>query len=468
MPLHDSIKLKTPCEMINVKPINPLISKCQIKVCYVSDKPNRNRSIITKEVARDMANSLPGSPIVGFFNEHEGDYEEHNRSFEISQGEFKIKDTTRPYGFVDLGAKVWFQKFQENGEEREYLMTEGYLWTGQYPECERIIKHGNNQSMELDEKTIKAHWSKDDNGKPQFFIINEAIISKLCILGENYEPCFEGAQITKVQFSLGDEFKEKLFSMMDELKELLNEGGVSMDNEIITSEEVVEEVAAPAAEEPVVEEGNTEFASKKDEEDKEDSEEKKCPKCGKPVSECECEDEDDEEEKKNKFAKDEEDKDDDEEEKCPECGKAKEECTCEDKKEDKKDKYNLNEIPEYMELVENYNTLQSQYSALETEVTSLREFKVAAERKDKEAMIAGFYMLSDEDKKDVIDNIDTYSLDDIEAKLSIICVRNKVSFDLDDDNKDKEEVVTYSVNADMSDDNVPAFIKAMRDVAKNM
>ena len=469
MPLHDSIKLKTPCEMINVKPINPLISKCQIKVCYVSDKPNRNRSIITKEVARDMANSLPGSPIVGFFNEHEGDYEEHNRSFEISQGEFKIKDTTRPYGFVDLGAKVWFQKFQENGEEREYLMTEGYLWTGQYPECERIIKHGNNQSMELDEKTIKAHWSKDDNGKPQFFIINEAIISKLCILGENYEPCFEGAQITKVQFSLGDEFKEKLFSMMDELKELLNEGGVSMDNEIITSEEVVEEVAAPAAEEPVVEEGNTEFASKKDEEeDKKDSEEKKCPKCGKPVSECECEDEDDEEDKKNKFAKDEEDKDDDKEEKCPECGKAKEECTCKDKKEDKKDKYNLNEIPEYMELVENYNTLQSQYSALETEVTSLREFKVAAERKDKEAMIAGFYMLSDEDKKDVIDNIDTYSLDDIEAKLSIICVRNKVSFDLDDDNKDKEEVVTYSVNADMNDDNVPAFIKAMRDVAKNM
>ena len=469
MPLHDSIKLNTPCEMINVKPINPLISKCQIKVCYVSDKPNRNRSIITKEVARDMANSLPGSPIVGFFNEHEGDYEEHNRSFEISQGEFKIKDTTRPYGFVDLGAKVWFQKFQENGEEREYLMTEGYLWTGQYPECERIIKHGNNQSMELDEKTIKAHWSKDDNGKPQFFIINEAIISKLCILGENYEPCFEGAQITKVQFSLGDEFKEKLFSMMNELKELLNEGGVSMDNEIITSEEVVEEVAAPAAEEPVVEEGNTEFASKKDEEeDKKDSEEKKCPKCGKPVSECECEDEDDEEEKKNKFAKDEEDKDDDEEEKCPECGKAKEECTCKDKKEDKKDKYNLNEIPEYMELVENYNTLQSQYSALETEVTSLREFKVAAERKDKEAMIAGFYMLSDEDKKDVIDNIDTYSLDDIEAKLSIICVRNKVSFDLDDDNKDKEEVVTYSVNADMNDDNVPAFIKAMRDVAKNM
>ena len=166
MPLHSSIKMNYPCEMINISPVNPLISKCQIKVCYVSDKPNRNGSVITKETARDMANSLPGSPIVGYFNENNGDFEEHNRSIEISQGEFKIKDTTKPYGFVDLGAKCWFQKFQEGNVEREYLMTEGYLWTGQYPECERVLTHGNNQSMELDEKNINAHWAKDENGDP--------------------------------------------------------------------------------------------------------------------------------------------------------------------------------------------------------------------------------------------------------------------------------------------------------------
>lgn len=455
MPLHSSIKMNYPCEMINISPINPLISKCQIKVCYVSDKPNRNGSVITKEVARDMANSLPGSPIVGYFNENNGDFEEHNRSIEISQGEFKIKDTTKPYGFVDLGAKCWFQKFQEGNVEREYLMTEGYLWTGQYPECERVLTHGNNQSMELDEKNINAHWAKDENGEPQFFIINEAIISKLCILGEDYEPCFEGAQITKVQFSFDDGFKEKLFSMMNELKELLNEGGVSMDKDLLTSEDVIEE------------DQDSNFAVKTDEEKKDDKkdndEEEKCPKCGKPKSECECDDED-----KKKFAAN-DPKDKEDEDKCPECGKPKDECTCKKDKEDKKEKYNLNEIPEYVELSENYNTLQSQYSALETEVTELREFKAAAERKDKEAMIAGFYMLSDEDKKDVLDNIDTYSLEDIEAKLSIICVRNKVSFDLDNDKEEKKEVVTYSMNDQLNDDsNVPAFVKAMRNVAKDM
>ena len=231
-----------------------------------------------------------------------------------------------------------------------------------------------------------------------------------------------------------------------------------MDKELLTSEDVIEENQ------------DSNFAVKTHEEKpddkKADDKEEKCPKCGKPKSECECDDED-----KKKFAvnnpEDKEDKKD--EDKCPECGKPKSECTCKKDKEDKKEKYNLNEIPEYVELFENYNTLQSQYSALETEVTELREFKVAAERKDKEAMIAGFYMLSDEDKKDVLDNIDTYSLEDIEAKLSIICVRNKVSFDLDDNKEEKKEVVTYSMNDQLNDDsNVPAFVKAMRNVAKDM
>ena len=55
---HTSVKLNTPCEFINITPMNPLISKCQIKVCYVGDEPNRNKSIITKDVAREMANRL--------------------------------------------------------------------------------------------------------------------------------------------------------------------------------------------------------------------------------------------------------------------------------------------------------------------------------------------------------------------------------------------------------------------------
>ncbi len=506
--MHTSIKLDTPIEFINITPLNPLISKCQIKVCYVSDKPNRNRSIITKEVAKQMANSLPGCPIVGFYNEEKGDFEEHNRIIDISNGKFEIKDTTRPYGFVDLNAKVWFQKFLDDGmNEREYMMTEGWLWTGQYPECQRILTNGNNQSMELDEKTIDAHWSKDNNGDPKFFIINEAIISKLCTLGVNNEPCFEGSSITApiIQFAFEDGFKEQLFSMMNELKDYLNKEekkvftryaveigdalwtalyshvaetygieSVCEDGEqkfaVLTAddkyyrldfsinEENVVEFAAEAvelegyepAEEPQFDAtAVAEYKAKKDEEKNppkkdDDNDDEKCPKCGKPKSECECDDEDDDDE-------------DDE------------------KKKGKKEKYNLEEIQEYVELSEKYSALETNYanaqtriSELEEELAELTTFKKSIEKKEKQEMIDGFYMLSDEDKADVIANIDTYSLADIEAKLSIICVRNKVSFNLDEDKDEKKNPTTFSLNNGMDDESVPAWIKAIRSVASEM
>lgn len=67
--MHLSIPKDALCEFINIEPIqNTLYSKCQIKVCYVDDAPNRNGTVITKDTARKMANSLPGCPIVGFYN----------------------------------------------------------------------------------------------------------------------------------------------------------------------------------------------------------------------------------------------------------------------------------------------------------------------------------------------------------------------------------------------------------------
>lgn len=471
--MHTSIRLDIPIEFINVTPMNPLISKCQIKVCYVGDAPNRNKSIITKEVAREMANSLPGSPIVGYYSKEDKDFEEHNRVIELSNGKFELKDTTRPYGFVDLNARAWFQKFLDDGVEHEYLMTEGYLWTGQYPETRRIIEKGNNQSMELDEESLKGNWTKNTNGEGKFFIINEAIISKLCILGEDWEPCFEGATITK--FSFGDSFKEQLLKMMEQIKELLEkEGGqpvVIEDNVVVEDTTVVEEVVVeePVAviEEPVVEEPEVEEVVVEEpviEPEVKEPEVIEEPVIEEPAAIEEPAPAEEDEAGNVQFAK---------EEVCAKCGKEKSECKCEE--EDKKEKYNLDEIQEYMDLKAEYSALESNYNSLSTELETLKteyaklvDFKNTIDREKKEAMIDSFYMLSDEDKKDVLDNIDTYSLDDIEAKLSIICVRNKVSFDLEED-KVKDASTSYSYNVDFENvGNVPAWIKSVKSVAKEM
>ena len=256
--MHISIPVDNTIELLNFTPFNPLISKCQIKVCYVGEDPNRNHSVITKDVAKEMAKTLPGSPIVGFFNKEQGDFEEHNRVIDVSNGKFDVIDTTRPYGFVDFSAKVWFQKFLDDGVEHEYLMTEGYIWTDIYPESKRIVDKGNNQSMELHNKLTKGKWTKDENGRVKFFIINEAVIQKLCILGENVEPCFEGAGIA-AQFSFDDEFKNNLYSMMNELKQALQEGGETQMTEEIKNPEVEQE-EVPATE-------DTEFKKKPEEEE---------------------------------------------------------------------------------------------------------------------------------------------------------------------------------------------------------
>lgn len=462
--MHISVPVDATVELLNFTPVNPLISKCQIKVCYVGEDPNRNHSVITKEVATDMAKSLPGCPIVGFYNEATGDFEEHNRQIDISNGQFNIVDTTKPYGFVDLGAKVWFQKFLDDGVEHEYLMTEGYIWDDVYPEAKRIVEKGNNQSMELHNKLTKGTWTTDDNGMPKFFIINEAIIQKLCILGENVEPCFEGAGIAS-QFSIDGEFKEQLFSMIKELQIALQEGGNTQMNE---------DMKNPIAEEEQNLVDDTEFKKKSDEEEKEEKKNPPVPQekdkgdsedNEKSDKSEEDEDEDADKKKKGKrYAKsdDEEDEDDDEE-KCPKCGKPASKCSC--------NKYNLEEIPEYVELAKNYAALEVKCASLEKEIAPLREFKASADRKEKQAMIDGFYMLSESDKADVVANIDTYSLDDIEAKLSIICVRNKVNFSLDSDKQDSEnkDPMVYSLgDTDNGNDNAPAWIKAVRETAKTM
>lgn len=159
----------------------------------------------------------------------------------------------------------------------------------------------------------------------------------------------------------------------------------------------------------------------------------------------------------------------------PEEGSDDDEDDEDDKKKKKKGQFSLEDCKEYQELLSkfnklegDYNQLKADYDTLTSEMEPLKQFKLETERKDKEAMINRFYMLSDDDKADVIKNIDTYSLDDIEAKLSVICVRNKVSFDLEDDKHKDGPSMTFNFDDPSKDATIPAWVKAAMEVAKDM
>ena len=469
-------------EFINLQPmdINPLMSKCDIKVLYIGQ--NRNRSSITKQVATEMSKTLRGCPIVGYYIEKKEDFGDHGDQVIIDGEGIKFNKLTKPYGFVAPDARVWFQFFEDQDEfgntcVREYLMTEGYLWTGQFEECQRVLENSNPQSMELDEKTLKGYWSTDNNKGVDFFIINDAVFSKLCILGDDVEPCFEGANVSapnlSSQFSKDDEFTKSLFTMMSELKFALNnsEGGKPMHNEIqneldnnvaSTSFENQDNVEAPVTQfdesgEAGTENSSDSQASAEDgaqEASTEEGEAVVLTASEPPVNDEEKALEDDVKKKPEEFAKEK-----DKEEKS-ETEKSEDNTEDEDKKdfackedEDKKDKFSLEQQLE---------ELQTQFAALQAENAELLAFKQKVEEKEKDELIASFYMLSDEDKKDVIDNKANYSLKEIKAELSMICVDKKVNFNLENAASVEEAPVTFNLNSHQAD-TLPAWLKAVED-----
>ena len=305
--------------------------------------------------------------------------------------------------------------------------------------------------MELDEETLKGHWSMDNNSNMEFFIIDDAIFSKLCILGEDVEPCFEGARVTAPDVSttftkVDDNFKKTLFTMMQDLKFAL-EGGKNMENEEEVMETPEVETEAVVEEEVKTEEATEEVEKTEEVTESETTEvEKEAPEAEEtaeveenPVNEAVNDVESDVEE--NAEAAEEESTEVEAEIEQP----AAEEFSLED-----------------------YKKLQASYADLENKYAELVEFKETVELEKKHALIDSFYMLTDEDKKDVVENIKTYSLDEIESKLSVICVRKKVNFDSEDSEKndkniEEENSPETTFNLPQEDEAVPAWISACID-----
>jgi len=459
--MHQSIATISSPEFINLQPldINPLMSKCEIKVLYVGE--NRNHSYITEEVAKDMAKTLRGAPIVGYYKEEKEDFADHGEQVILDDEGIKFNCLTKPYGFVAPDARVWFQDFEDTDDfgnkiTRKYLMTTGYLWTGQYEEAKRVIEKGNNQSMELDESSLEGHWSTNVNTGMDFFIISDAIFSKLCILGEDVEPCFEGASVTAPQVSnsfskVDDNFKHTLYTMMQDLKYAL-EGGKNMELEENTVETVEEEVINTEEETVAAEETESSIETE--------------TTSTEPESEVEEEETTEEESEENESSEEEEEESESEEAEGEETPSDNSDNEEEESEEEETTEESDEEATETEFSLEDYNTLKANYDELLVKYDELVEFKKGVELDKKKALIDSFYMLSDEDKKDVREHMSEYSLEDIESKLCVICVKNKVNFEkenLDENNNKVEEensaVATFNIDNNEGS-NIPAWISA--------
>ena len=465
-------------EFIDLKPFNPLISECTIKVMYIGK--NRNGSFIDKNTAIQMANSLPGTPIVAAYREDVEDFGDHGHVITIEDGEVKFACKTVPYGFVAPDARVWFQKFTDTDEfgnetEHEYMMTTGYLWTGQFPEAQKAIEEGQPQSMELDDDTLDGHWANDSESGMDFFIINDAMFSKLCILGDDVEPCFEGASVTAVDadFSIEKDFARTLYSMIKELQDAIgnSEGGLNMPKDFtVTSEgeevETVEEAVeaeAPAEVEAPVEVEETSQPAEEEEVEVE-------PEAPVVEEEAEVETEhtisdDADSETSEEFV---EKKKEEEEDSAPASDEQEEEDVPAEEDEEDKKKAVVDNKKKRCSLEDSEERL----SALEAELEELRAFKLSVEREKKQAVIDKYHMLSDDEKAPVVAHMDEYTLEQIDEKLALVYVRNNVDFNtvdghpVEQENTPREGILSFSLDNDVDNteavDDVQQILRDLR------
>lgn len=219
MPKNKSLSMPS-MQVVETKPLNELLSETTVRVCWVSDtEPNANNTLITEEIGNEIAATLPGAPIVGFFDKNTKDFEAHSREVKIENGEFVFEELTRPYGFVSPLVAPWFERIEdENGVSRKWLLCKAYLWTRQYQEARGIA--GKGQSMELNPVSIDGYY--DDN---DVFIFTSATLDKLCVLGDEYPPCFDGAQFLA-------QFSKQYYSIAEALQNTIERGYYVMNGKL--------------------------------------------------------------------------------------------------------------------------------------------------------------------------------------------------------------------------------------------
>ena len=157
---------------------NETISKARCRIFYKYE--NRNGTYITDEFADTLLSSIPYAPVKGIYDNYDEDYTDHGAKRSLG----------RIYGIVPENPHLaWEKHLDEDGIEREYACVDVLIFTGLYEEAKDIV--GKSQSMEIYDKSIEGEW-QFINGK-RYFVFTKGCFLGLQVLGDDVEPCFEGA-----------------------------------------------------------------------------------------------------------------------------------------------------------------------------------------------------------------------------------------------------------------------------------
>lgn len=188
----------------NLEKYNDVTSKARCRIFYKYG--NRNGTYITDEFAEKLLSTIAYAPVKGIF-EYD-DYTDHG--MRRSEG--------RIYGIVPENYNLtWEAHVDEDGVERTYACVDVIIFTALYKEANDII--GKSQSMELYEPSLQYH--KQIIEGQQYIVFDAGCFLGLQVLGDEVEPCFEGAAF----FSLRENIEQAISKIQELTNTFTKKGG---------------------------------------------------------------------------------------------------------------------------------------------------------------------------------------------------------------------------------------------------
>lgn len=210
---------------------------CTIDVLHTGT--NFNGSVFSKEVVEENIDTIKNTPILGFIQKtsDEEDFSGHEYIITKDKNGIHRKNIGSAWGVVPESCNPrWYSKTLDTGEEVEMLQVDALLWSKLEDSRDIMLRDIEKaQSMELNPESIDGY----ENPETGLFHFTKFSFEGCTILGKNYEPAMQDANIT-INFTVSDFVKNiqsELINKYSEFTKLVND----TTNQDFTSLNMVDE-----------------------------------------------------------------------------------------------------------------------------------------------------------------------------------------------------------------------------------
>lgn len=217
----------------------------KVRILVMHDGLNLNGSVFAMDAIEGAKDSLKNIPILAYVKQSDGvdgaDFAGHESELVLtSDGDIKYRYLGRPIGIVPSENNYHYEMYND----KTYVAVDGYIWSDYANEALDILQKDGVKSQSMEIRVDDGEWNNEDN-----FNITKYRYTGLTILGDEVTPAMIGAKCE--MFSMQEQFSTEYYTMVDELKQLLDAHYEEEKEEVAIEE--VQEVVEETVEIPVEE-----------------------------------------------------------------------------------------------------------------------------------------------------------------------------------------------------------------------